>query len=134
MKQAFRFLKGNYAPFGIDCRGLTKAMERDVKLAQQTLCGAITADKAQDFSRQAPDSNDIDIYQITWCGRFAVPFGVAFLATLGAQLERRPFTGLFLRYDNSVSLGELDARHLGLGLTSPVNLHHWVAYVAIGYQ
>ena len=46
----------------------------------------------------------------------------------------QPFTGEFLRYDNSVTLGELDVRDLGLGLTSPVNLHHWVGYVAVGYR
>jgi len=124
----------NYAPFGVDCEGLAKAMNRDRNLTRETLCGEITSEKAHEFYRRVLAPEDFDVYQITWCGRFAVPFGVNFLAHLANRLDRQPFTGDFLRYDNSVSLGELDLRALGLGLTSPVNLHHWVGYAAVGYR
>ncbi len=124
----------NFAPFGVGCNGLAKAMQRDEALARETLCGEITSEKAQQFYHRVLAPDDFDAYQITWCGRFAVPFGVDFLSPLSQPRDRQPVNGEFLRYDNSVTLGELDVRDLGLGLTSPVNLHHWVGYVAVGYR
>jgi hypothetical protein len=42
--------------------------------------------------------------------------------------------GLLLKYDTSVALGELEYSNLGIGVTAPSNLHHWVGYAALGYM
>jgi MEMO1 family protein len=124
----------NYAPFGAGCEGLIKASERDILLAKETLCGELSTEKSHEFYDHVLQPGDYYTYQMTWCGRFAVPFGCDFLSHLAHKLGRKSFAGDFLRYNNSVSIGELDARDLGLGLTTSVSLHHWVGWLAIGYR
>jgi len=124
----------NYAPFGVDCEGLKRATERDIKIAKETLCGKLSADKIHRFYSSVIDEKDYHQYRVTWCGRFAVPFGANTLTYLMRELGRAPLRGTFLRYGESVELGELDLRDAGLGVTAPANLHHWVAYISIGYR
>jgi len=124
----------NYAPFGSDCSGLAKGTERDRKIAHETLCGELTREKIHDFFTRVIDSSDYYKYRVTWCGRFAVPFGANTLTYLMKDLGLPPLKGEFLRYGDSVELGELDVRKVGLGVTAPANLHHWVGYVSIGYR
>jgi len=124
----------NFAPFGADCRGLQKGTERDRTIANETLCGNLTSDKVHDFYSRVLDPTDYHKYRIVWCGRFAVPFGTSTLVHLMHALQHKPLVGEFLRYGDSVELGELNVRHTGLGVTAPANLHHWVGYVAIGYK
>ncbi|NOY79330.1 MAG: AmmeMemoRadiSam system protein B [Calditrichaeota bacterium] len=124
----------NFAPFGVGCKGLKKGTARDRKIAQETLCSRLTSDKVHDFYNRVLDPKDYYKYKVTWCGRFAVPFGTTTLVHLMKELHHKPLTGMFLRYGDSVELGELDVRHTGMGVTAPANLHHWVGYVAIGYR
>jgi len=124
----------NYAPFGSDCAGLEKATARDVKIARETLCGELTSEKIHKFFTTVIDPEDYHMYRVTWCGRFAVPFGANTLVHLMEKLGRPPLKGDLLRYGDSVELGELDVRKVGLGVTAPANLHHWVGYVSIGYR
>lgn len=123
----------NFAPFGADCAGLKKGTERDITIAKETLCGTVSTEKAHDFYSRVLDPKDYHKYRVVWCGRYAVPFGVTTLAHLMHDLDMKPLSGRFLRYGDSVELGELDVRQAGLGVTAPANLHHWVGYVAIGY-
>jgi len=124
----------NFAPFGVGCEGLKKGTARDQKIVHETLCGPLTSDKVHDFYSRVLDPQDYHKYKVTWCGRFAVPFGTNTLVHLMKNLSRKPLTGVFLRYGDSVELGELNVRKAGLGVTAPANLHHWVGYVAIGYR
>jgi len=124
----------NYAPFGVDCEGLKKATERDIKIAMETLCEELSTEKVHRFYSSVINEKDYYQYRVTWCGRFAVPFGANTLTYLMQELGRAPLRGTFLRYGDSVELGELDLRKVGLGVTAPANLHHWVAYISIGYR
>ncbi len=124
----------NFAPFGVGCEGLKRGTQRDRNIARQTLCGSLTRFKVHDFYTRVLNPLDYHQYKVTWCGRFAVPFGTNMLAHLMKNLHRKPLVGDFLRYGDSVELGELNVRHTGMGVTAPANLHHWVGYVAIGYR
>ncbi len=124
----------NFAPFGTGCEGLQKGTNRDRKIAKETLCGTLSSFKIRDFYGRVLDPRDYHKYKVTWCGRFAVPFGSNMLVHLMKELNHKPLQGLFLRYGDSVELGELDVRYTGMGVTAPANLHHWVGYVAIGYR
>ncbi len=124
----------NFAPFGADCRGLKEGTGLDRSIARETLCGTLTAKKVRDFYSRVLYPDDIYKYKVTWCGRFAVPFGTDTLVNLMKDLHHKPLQGEFLRYGDSVELGELDVRKAGLGVTAPANLHHWVGYVSIGYK
>ncbi len=124
----------NFAPFGVGCQGLKKGTDRDRRIAHETLTGSLSTTKVHNFYNRVLDPNDYHKYKVTWCGRFAVPFGTNTLAHLMKDLGHPPLKGVFLRYGDSVELGELDVRHTGMGVTAPANLHHWVGYVAIGYR
>ncbi len=123
----------NYAPFGAGVPGLKRAKERDLKLIDQYLLGAIDPDKLKELLYSLVDKKDVHQYEITWCGRFSVPFGVDFTYHLSKDLNKPPPKGSFIGYGTSVEMGELPVRDLGLGVTAPANLHHWVAYTSIGY-
>lgn len=124
----------NFAPFGADCQGLQKGTERDRRIANETLCGILSTDKVHDFYARVLDPTDYLKYRVVWCGRYAIPFGIGTLVHLMQVLKHKPIVGEYLRYGDSVELGELNVRRTGLGVTAPANLHHWVGYVAIGYK
>jgi AmmeMemoRadiSam system protein B len=123
----------NYAPFGTGIPGLMRAKERDLKLIEQNLMKEIHPDKLKRLLYSLVDNKDVHQYKITWCGRFSVPFGVDFTYHLSRDLNQSVPRGWFIGYGTSVEMGELPVRDLGLGVTAPANLHHWVAYTSIGY-
>lgn len=123
----------NYAPFGTGVSGLMRAKERDLKLINRYLLEDIHPDKLKELLFSLVDDKDIYQYKVTWCGRFSVPFGVDFTYHLSKDLEQPVPRGWLIGYGTSVEMGELSVRDLGLGVTAPANLHHWVAYTSIGY-
>jgi AmmeMemoRadiSam system protein B len=123
----------NYAPFGTGIDGLKKAKERDMMLIQQHLLGTIEPVKTRKLLYHLVDEEDVRQYRVTWCGRFSVPFGVNLTYHLSSDLHQPVPRGILLGYGTSVELGELPVRDLGLGVTAPANLRHWVGYTAVGY-
>lgn len=123
----------NYAPFGTDEAGYLKAIQRDSSLIRSTLTGPVSAAKLQDFCQQVWGENDLKSYKITWCGRFAIPFGLETVRKLNEKFKRPELTGSLLRYDTSYPLGKLPL-DIGLGTTAPFHIRHWVGYSAIGYR
>ena len=121
----------NYAPFGSGIQGLVLAKDQDKGLIGQYLTGPITAAKLKGLLYSLVDAGDLQKYRITWCGRFAVPFGLEFSRRLAGALGRRVPDGRLFAYGTSVELGQLDVQ--GLNPTAPANLHHWVAYTAMGW-
>jgi AmmeMemoRadiSam system protein B len=125
----------SYADFGTDIRGYEKAVNRDLDLARDYLCGPIERPNLKKFLYSCVDPEDVTDYRITWCGRFSVPFGLNVASRLTERLESRPLTGTLLDYGTSVGEASLDVEGLGgLGTTAPNNLHHFVGYAAIGYR
>ena len=124
----------NYAPFGCDIPGNEKAVAREYDIINKHLEGETEPERLRKMLYRLVDENDVHQYKITWCGRFSIPFGVDFLHHLTQLKQIPPLQGYLLRYDNSVALGELPVKNLGLGQTAPSNLHHWVGYVAMGFR
>lgn len=125
----------NYADFGTDIRGYEKAVNRDLDLARDYLCGPLERPKLKQFLYSCVDREDVTDYRITWCGRFSVPFGLNVASRLTEALESRPLVGTLLDYGTSVSEASLNLEGLGgLGTTAPNNLRHFVGYAAIGHK
>jgi AmmeMemoRadiSam system protein B len=125
----------NFAAFGTDVDGYVQAVERDEKLARETLCGELKGENLRNFLYTCVDSLDVTRYRLTWCGRFSIPFGLRTIARLVSAVEGRALTGSFLGYGTSISEPSLDTSRLGtLGPTAPNNLHHFVGYAAVGYR
>jgi AmmeMemoRadiSam system protein B len=122
----------NFAAFGTDPDGYKKAVNRDLHLAESTLCDAVTRPRLEKFLYTCVDRKDVSQYKLTWCGRFSVPFGINVASRLNEELNGQQLVGTLLDYGTSV--GEVPVEVDGLGVTAPNNLHHWVGYPAIGYQ
>lgn len=125
----------SYADFGTDVDGYQKAVDRDIRVAESMLCGSVTRPKLKDFLHACVDRSDVMRYKLTWCGRFSIPFGVNVASRVSEELDQPGLAGTLLGYGTSVGEISLDLDEIpGLGTTAPNNLHHWVGYVAIGYQ
>lgn len=125
----------SYADFGTTPEGYQKAVNRELHLAESTLCGPVTRPSLRNFLYTCVDPGDVTQYKRTWCGRFSVPFGLDVASRLSEELDGLQLKGTLLGYGTSLGEVSLDLDALdGLGVTAPNNLHHWVGYAAIGYE
>jgi AmmeMemoRadiSam system protein B len=125
----------SYADFGTNVDGYEMAVQRDITMAEDLLCGRLDRAELEEFLYRCVDRDDVTRYKLTWCGRFSVPFGLNVASRLTEALESRTLTGTLLDYGTSVGEASLDLEALdGLGPTAPNNLHHFVGYAAIGYR
>ncbi len=116
----------NYQPYGVGEEAHRKATARDIYLGRELLSGVLTEEKVSGFYREVVGGG------ITWCGRYTVSFALLTLKRL-AEMEGKQLKGYPLRYGDSYTLGVLPLKGLGIGLTAPFSLSHWVGYWAIGY-
>ena len=121
----------NHAPYGTGCEGLAKATANDRRLIDAYLKGPIRPQRLKGLLYELVDEKDLTTYKVTWCGRFAIPFGLEFTRRLAEKLERPPPEGKLLAYSTSVELGQLEVKDLPP--TAPANLRHWVGYAAMGW-
>lgn len=107
-----------------------QAVERDRALLTGPLSGPLTRDKISALFQTFVDPNRPDDYRVTWCGRFAIPFGLMTLRSLGQTLDLGEPWGQPVAYATSVGSPQLAVQDLGLGATAPANLFHFVGYPA----
>jgi len=124
----------NLAPFGCDEEGYLKAMDQEYDLIESTLIGELSLEKIRTLSDSLVQDTNFREYRRTWCGRYALPFGL--LTGLNLQLNTHtvPLSGVMTGYSTSVDHPVLQVRDLGMGVTAPANLRHWVGYVSVGYR
>jgi AmmeMemoRadiSam system protein B len=123
-----------YTPYG---EGGVEAYEaayaHDVKLIRGPLSGTLTNDRVRALYADFVDPRHPDSYRLTWCGRFAIPFGLLVLRATAADLRLPAPVGHPLAYATSVGWPELPVRGTGMGATAPANLYHFVGYPAVAY-
>jgi MEMO1 family protein len=124
----------NYHPYGCDADGYKKAMAFDVKAINDYLVGKASSERVQALFSELVDPTDLSKAKVTWCGRFAAPFGIDFAIHLGRLLENRDLTGSLLRTGSSLSDPWLPLQKFNLGATSDANLHHFVTYFSLGFK
>jgi len=124
----------NFHPYGCDADGYKQSMALDQRLLTSYLAGPLSSDRLKNLFAELVDQADIGKYRITWCGRFAVPFGLNFAADLAKAASGRTLTGYVLRTGSSLSTPWLPLEEQKLGLTGDANLHHFVTYAAVGYK
>lgn len=116
-----------YTPFGPGgADALAQARARDRGLLEGPLSGPIGADSARAFFEACVDPGRLDAYRHTWCGRFALPFGLLLMAELAARAGREPPLGKALAYATTIDAPELPGRPYGLGTTAPASPSHFV--------
>ncbi len=123
----------SYADFGVDGAGYDRAVDRDRLLIKNHLEGELSIARQEALFHELVQE-DVQQYNITWCGRFSIPFGLALLYELSVELERPMPSGVLLKYGTTLDPGCSDPGVEGLDVTGPANLHHWVGFAALGYR
>jgi AmmeMemoRadiSam system protein B len=124
----------DFHPFGCDAEGYKQSLALDQRLIGSYLTGEVQAARIRSLFAELIDQKDIGKYRITWCCRFALPFGLNFANELTRAVEHRPLTGYLLRTGSSLSDPWLPVEQLKMGLTGDANLHHFVTYAAVAYK
>lgn len=123
-----------HVPFGAGGpEAYVKAVANDKALLTGPLAGRITDDKLRQAFATFVDPEKPGEYRLTWCGRYAIPFGLMLLERTAQRLGLGTPVGHPVSYATSVGLPELPLRAVGLGETAPANLYHFVGYPALAY-
>jgi len=125
---------GNLAPYGIDDIGTEKARQYDLDIIEQCLVDAIDDDKIKAFTEYTVQAENYKEYKWVWCGRYSVPFGVAFANKLNLKVNNEVLNGTFLNYQSSIDHDLIQVEDLGMGTTAIATQNHWVAYASIKYE
>ena len=124
----------NFAFYGADSAGYSKAIQHEQEIIGNCLAGEITPKKILDFTNYTVREEDYKNYKWTWCGRFSVPFGLLTAHYLEKDFDSKPCEGVFLGYATSIDHDTIPVSDLRMGRTALANIHHWVGYAAIGYK
>ena len=121
-----------HTPFGEGgIEAYAKAAANDRSLLRGPLSGPLTTAHVRELYATFVDPEQPDTYRLTWCGRFAVPFGLLLLQRV-AQGHGQP-VGHPVAYATSVGWPELPVRKLGVGATAPASLYHFVGYPSVAF-
>ena len=123
----------NYARFGVDSAGYRLAVQYEEEIMNSMLAGELSPEKIRSFSRCTVQEDDYHQYKWTWCGRYAVPLGLLTACEI-SQAEGAPLTGISAGYSTSIAGTPIPVSDLGMGVTAPAKLTHWVGYAAVGYR
>lgn len=124
----------NLAPYGVDDAGTEKAVNHDKHLVNKYLTGEISMDMVKGFTKETVQETDYKEYKWVWCGRYSVPFGLAFANKLNILENEIPLSGEFLDYASSIDHKLIQVEDLKMGTTAIATQKHWVAYASIKYE
>lgn len=122
----------NYDRFGVDSAGYTQAVEYEENIVTTMLSGKLEPGKIRAFSQCTVQDSDYREYKWTWCGRYAVPLGLLTAYEI-ASASDKTLSGIPAGYSTSIAQSPIPVTDLGMGVTAPAKLTHWVGYAAIGY-
>ncbi len=123
----------NFARYGTDSLGYSQAIAHEKEIIT-TISGKLTQEKVKQFTSFTIQENDHKEYKWTWCGRYSIPLGLLTAINLQTSLGNQPLQGSFIGYSNSIDHAPIPVDDLGMGITAPASMRHWVGYAAIGYR
>jgi hypothetical protein len=124
----------NYAPFGTDTAGYRSATNFDMNIISECLIDRVEPQRIRRFFEYTVAIDNYKEYAWTWCGRYSVPFGLLTGFHLQSLLGNIPLEGQMLRYATSLRGKRVPVDDLGMSVTAPATMRHWVGYVAMGYR
>ncbi|MCF8296271.1 MAG: AmmeMemoRadiSam system protein B [Saprospiraceae bacterium] len=119
--------------YGSDSAGYEKAVQHEKEIIDKCLTGSITDDKIQLFYDFTIDKNDYKKSLWSWCGRYSISMGLLTVLEL-QKLYNTEVKGVDLGYSTSIDHAHIPVKDIGMGVTAPANIHHWVGYAGIGYK
>jgi len=124
----------DYAPYGCDQAGYDLAVRHEHEIISNCLTGGIVKMNVRRFLHYTVQDTNFRNYRWTWCGRYSVPFGLLTAMYLQQDTKSYPEVGELIGYSTSIDHPVLPVEDLGMGVTAPANIKHWVGYVAMGYR
>ncbi|MCF6167577.1 AmmeMemoRadiSam system protein B [Lutibacter sp.] len=124
----------NLAPYGVDSLGTSKARKHDLKIINSYLVNEVNMAKIDSFFYETTQREDYTKYNWVWCGRYAVPFGLATANKLNILQNKKPLKGTFLKYETSIDHPLITVEDLQMGTTAIATQRHWVGYASIKYE
>lgn len=125
----------NYAPFGCDSTGNTRAVEHEYEIIKTSLEGKVSKEKIRKFTEFTVQESDYREYKWTWCGRYSIPLSLLTAFYLQDHFPNQdPLDGILVGYANSIDHQHLPVDDLMMGRTAVATSRHWVGYAAIGYR
>lgn len=122
------------SPFGTDDEGTEKARQQDLEIIDKCLTQDISNTKIKKFTEYTVKQEDYKEYNWVWCGRYSVPFGLAFANKLNLLVNNEALKGTFIEYQSSIDHKLITVEDLGMGTTAIATQRHWVAYASIRYE
>lgn len=123
-----------YDPFGCDQPGYDRAVAHEHEIIGNCLTGGIVKMQIRRFVEYTVQDTNFRDYKWTWCGRYSVPFGLLTAYYLQQHTRTFPPEGILLGYSTSIDHPLLPVEDLGMGMTAPATIRHWVGYAAVGYR
>lgn len=125
----------NFARFGADTAGYSQAVKYEQAIIDECLVGELKPAKVKSFTGHTVQKDDFREYKWTWCGRYSVPFGLLASYYLQHHLKNTPLKGTLVGYGTSIDgRSHIPVNDIGLGVTAPAKLRHWVGYASVGYR
>jgi AmmeMemoRadiSam system protein B len=120
------FAQTRYGPG--DTESHERAVAEDHRILREHLSGQIWNPNLLEFFYELVEERDFSRYRWTWCGRFAIPFGLSILEALRGDAR---LMGWPVAYETSMSAPPLDVNMPPLGFTAPASYEHFVGYPAV---
>lgn len=125
----------DFARFGTDTTGYREAVAYEHLIIDTCLAGEVAPEKIRRFTEHTVEKEDFREYRWTWCGRYSVPCGLLTAYHLQRHLDVAPLSGELIGYGTSIDGREhIPVEDLGMGVTAPAHLRHWVGYASVGYR
>lgn len=115
-------------PYGSTQESHDHGVKEDKRLVSQYLIGELNPSKIRGFCQDPSPSRE------AWCGKYSVPFGLLTMQHTVHTNRAIPVTGQLIQYADSYSRGALPVTGVGMGITAPFNLNHWVGYFSSVYS
>lgn len=122
------------APFGVDSIGTAQAHQKDRTIIKECLIGEVRIDKIKLFTWYTVQDDDYKAYKWTWCGRYALPFGLLTANALNNRIYQKNLEGTFIDYRSSFQNPHIEVEDIAMGHTAVAHQRHWVGYVGMTYQ
>lgn len=123
----------NFAFYGADSAGYKKAVEHEYEIMDKCF-SKLQNPCIELFASYTVKEENYKEYKWTWCGRYSVPMGLMAAFDLALALQAKIPEGKILGYETSLSNKHIPVTDLGMGVTAPAKLRHWVGYPAIGFK
>lgn len=123
----------NNLAFGEGEEAWEKALAFDRNIIDSYLTGEVTEKKVTGLTKELWGKTYLDYNNSYWCGKYSIPFGLLTIDKVITRATGKKIKGRLFKFSDTYSEGVLPLTKIGLGITAPFSLRHWVSFCSLGY-